>query len=120
MNDPYSNIDDYSARMDENEIDLAAYFKILSIHKWSIIGFAIFITLLTTLVVSSMPPVYEATLTLLIESQEENVVSIEEVYGIPSSIAQHFETQNQVLQSRLLAEKVIDALDIFASRSVCK
>lgn len=112
MNDPSSNINDYNARMDEDEIDLAAYFKILSIHKWSIIGFSIFITLLTTLVVYSMDPVYEATTTILIESQEENVVSIEEVYGIPGAIDEYFETQNQILQSRYLAEKVIDALNI--------
>ena len=112
MNDLHSNINNYTVAPDEDEIDLAAYFKILSIHKWSIIGFAIFATLLTTLVVFSMDPVYESTVTILIESQEENVVSIEEVYGIPGAIDEYFETQNQILQSRYLAEKVIDALKI--------
>jgi len=112
MNDLHSNINNYTVAPDEDEIDLAAYFRILSIHKWSIIGFAIFTTLLTTLVVFSMDPVYEATLTILIESQEENIVSIEEVYGIPGAIDEYFETQNQILQSRYLAEKVIDALKI--------
>ena len=112
MNHPDSNIDNYAVRADEDEIDLAAYFRILSIHKWSIIGFSMFITMLTTLVVFSMDPVYEATMTILIESQEENVVSIEEVYGIPGAIDEYFETQNQILQSRFLAEKVIDALNI--------
>ena len=112
MNDLHSNINNYTVAPDEDEIDLAAYFKILSIHKWSIIGFAIFTTFLTTLVVFSMDPVYEATGTILIESQEENVVSIEEVYGIPGAIDEYFETQNQILQSRFLAEKVIDALKI--------
>ena len=112
MNHPDSNINNYAVREDEDEIDLAAYFRILSIHKWSIIGFSIFITMLTTLVVFSMDPVYEATTTILIESQEENVVSIEEVYGIPGAIDEYFETQNQILQSRYLAEKVIDALNI--------
>jgi len=112
MNHPDSNINNYAVHPDEDEIDLAAYFRILSIHKWSIMGFSIFITLLTTLVVFSMDPVYEATVTILIESQEENIVSIEEVYGIPGAIDEYFETQNQILQSRFLAEKVIDALNI--------
>ena len=112
MNDLHSNINDYTVRLDEDEIDLAAYFRILFIHKWSIIGFSIFFTLLSTLVVFSMDPVYEATVTILIESQEENVVSIEEVYGIPGAIDEYFETQNQILQSRYLAEKVIDKLNI--------
>ncbi len=112
MNDPQSNISNYISHQDEDEIDLANYFRIISAYKWSIIGFSLFVTLLTTLVVSSMDPVYEATLTILIESEEENVVSIEEVYGIPRAIDQYFETQNQILQSRNLAEKVIDALNI--------
>lgn len=112
MNHPHSNIVTHTVRPDEDEIDLAAFFRTLSIHKWSIMGFSIFITLLTTLVVFSIDPVYEASVTILIESQEENVVSIEEVYGIPGAIDEYFETQNQILQSRNLAEKVIDKLKI--------
>jgi polysaccharide biosynthesis transport protein len=96
----------------EDEIDLGEYLRILSTHKWSILGFAIVVTLLTTLVVFSIEPVYEATTTILIESEEENVVSIEEVYGIPGANDEYFETQNQILQSRNLAEKVIDKLKI--------
>jgi polysaccharide biosynthesis transport protein len=97
---------------DEDEINLGEYLHILSTHKWSIIGFAIVMTLLTTLVVFSIEPVYEATATILIESEEENVVSIEEVYGIPGANDEYFETQNQILQSRNIAEKVIDVLKI--------
>ncbi len=97
---------------EEDEINLGEYIRILSIHKWSIIGFAIVITLLTMLVVFSIEPVYEATTTILIESGEENVISIEEVYGIPGANDAYFETQNQILQSRDLAEKVIRVLDI--------
>ena len=66
----------------------------------------------TMLVVFSIEPVYEATATILIESEEENVISIEEVYGIPGANDEYFETQNQILQSRDLAEKVISVLDI--------
>ncbi|RKZ71308.1 MAG: chain-length determining protein, partial [Gammaproteobacteria bacterium] len=112
MNHPHSNIHSSNTRPQDDEIDLAAYFRILSIHKWSIMGFSILFTLLATLVVFSIDPVYEATVTILIESQEENVVSIEEVYGIPGAIDEYFETQNQILQSRNLAEKVIDKLKI--------
>ena len=112
MNDPQSNISNYTSHQDEDEIDLAKYFQIISDHKWSIMGFALFVTLLTMIVVSSMDNIYQSTLTLLIESEAENVVSIDEVYGIPGSIPQYFETQNQILQSRKLAEKVIDVLYI--------
>ena len=91
MNDPESNISNYTSHQDEDEIDLVKYFQIISDHKWSIMGFALFVTLLTMIVVSSMDNIYQSTLTLLIESEAENVVSIDEVYGIPGSIPQYFE-----------------------------
>jgi polysaccharide biosynthesis transport protein len=112
MNDPISNIDNYTAHLDKDEIDLATYFRVISIHKWSIIGFATFITLLTVLYASSLEPIYEATATILIESQEDNLISIEDVYGPTGRYREYFETQNQILKSRHLAEKVIDALNI--------
>jgi len=112
MNDFPQSTNAYSSQHDEDEINLSEYIRILSIHKWSIIGFAIVTTLLVILVVFSIEPVYQATATILIESEEENVISIEEVYGIPGSNDEYFETQNQILQSRDLAEKVISTLDI--------
>ena len=112
MNVPQSDIGDYSSRLDEDEVDLAKYYRIIFAHKWSVMGFSLFVTLLTLLFVSSMDLIYEAKLTILIESEEENIVAIDEVYGIPSSIKQYFETQNLILQSRNLAEKVIDKLNL--------
>jgi succinoglycan biosynthesis transport protein ExoP len=49
---------------------------------------------------------------LLIESQQENVVSIEEVYGLQGGNDEHIQTQNQILQSRELAERVINELGL--------
>ena len=114
MNDQLSNIDNHNVLLDEDKIDLAANFRILYFYKWSIIGFAIFITFLTSLYVSSLVPIYEATATILIETQEDNIIAIEEVYSAQSIFRnrEYFETQNQILKSRLLAEKVIDALNI--------
>lgn len=112
MNDLHTTMHSHSNHIDEDEINLSEYIRILSIHKWSIIGFAIVVTLLAMLIVFSIEPVYEATATILIESEEENVISIEEVYGIPGANDEYFETQNQILQSRDLAEKVISVLDI--------
>lgn len=49
---------------------------------------------------------------MLIESQQENVVSIEEVYGLQGGNDEHIQTQNQILQSRELAERVINELGL--------
>ena len=65
------------------------------------------------LVVFSVDPIYESTATILIESEEKNIISsIEEVYGLPGAQDEYLETQNRILQSRNLSEKVIDKLEI--------
>ena len=67
------------------EIDWRYYWRIINRRKWSIIGLALAVGLLTTLVVFAMTPIYRASTTLLIESQAPNVVSIQEVYGLDAS-----------------------------------
>jgi len=92
---------------DEEVIDLRQYWRTLMRYKWGIVGFSFVVTLLTVLVLLSMKPVYRATATLLIENQNANVVSIEEVYGLESTNQEYFLTQFEILKSRSLAEKVI-------------
>ncbi|MCJ8341131.1 MAG: polysaccharide biosynthesis tyrosine autokinase [Pseudomonadales bacterium] len=90
----------------EEVIDLRQYWRILMSHKWGILGFSTIVTLLTILVVFNITPVYKGTSTLLIESQQTNVVSIQEVYGLDGS-SEYLLTQFEILKSRSLAKKVI-------------
>jgi capsular exopolysaccharide synthesis family protein len=96
---------------DDDEINLSDYLRVLSKYKWSILGFTLVVTLLASLYTFSLVSIYRATATILIETQEENVVSIEEVYGLSTNY-DYFQTQHRILQSRGLSEKVIDALKI--------
>jgi succinoglycan biosynthesis transport protein ExoP len=93
--------------LQDDVIDLRQYWNTIMRHKWGILGFAFVVTLLATLVVFSIAPVYRATATLLIESKQAKVVSIEEVYGLDSSNSEYYLTQFEILKSRKLAEKVI-------------
>jgi succinoglycan biosynthesis transport protein ExoP len=106
MTNPLSN-----ATNDE-VIDLRQYWGIINPNKWGIAGLAAVVVAATVVVVSAMTPVYEATATLLIESEQANVVSIEEVYGIDSSQREYYQTQFEILNSRRLAERVIKDLGI--------
>ena len=103
--------DTNSANQNEEVIDLRQYWRVLMNHKWGILGFSIIVTLLTTLVVFNITPIYKATTTLLIESQQTNVVSIQEVYGLDGS-SEYLLTQFEILKSRSLARKVILKLDL--------
>lgn len=100
------------ADKDEDVIDLTHYFRVINRSKWRILGLAIIVTILVALIVLSMTPIYKATSSLLIESEETNIVSIEQVYGLDASKKEYFETQYEILKSRHIAEKVVDKLDL--------
>src|SRR5437879_13524475 len=80
-----------------DEIDLRQYWSIINRRKWSIIGLALAVGLLTTLVVFAMTPIYRASATLLIESQAPNVVSIQEVYGLDTRSQDYLATQIAIM-----------------------
>lgn len=96
----------------DDEIDLKQYVAVVMRHRWSIIGLALLLSVLAALVAFTLRPVYSATATLLIESKEANVVSIEDVYGLDTSRSEYFQTQFEILKSRELAEAVIRRLDL--------
>ncbi len=93
--------------VNEEVIDLRQYWQTIVRHKWGITGFSAVVTILTVLVVFSMSPIYRATATLLIESQQAKVVSIEEIYGLNSSSSEYYLTQFEIIKSRTIAEDVI-------------
>ena len=88
----------------EEVIDLREYWRVFYSNKWGIFGFASIVTLLTVLVVFNITPVYRGTSTLLIESQQANVVSVQEIYGLDGS-SEYLLTQFEILKSRNLAKK---------------
>ena len=68
--------------------------------------------MLAAFAVFAMTPIYQASATILIESQQANVVSIEQVYGLDTRNLQYFKTQFEILKSRPLVEDVISALQL--------
>jgi polysaccharide biosynthesis transport protein len=95
-----------------DEIDFRHYWNIVWREKLGIIGLAMVVSVMTIVVAYNITPIYRATASLLIESKEANVVSIEEVYGIDSSQREYFATQFEILHSRELAATVIRELGI--------
>lgn len=96
----------------EQEIDLRQYWRIVSRYKWGILGLAVAITALSTLIVFSMKPVYRSTTTLLIEQKQAKVVTIEEVYGLDGANKEYLQTQFEILKSRELASRVVRELKL--------
>jgi capsular exopolysaccharide synthesis family protein len=96
----------------EQEVDLKVYWLIVKRHLWIILGLATMTALLATLIVFEMPPVFQSTASLMIESQQSKVLMMGDVYGMQSVNEKYFETQKEILKSRDLAQKVIDKLKL--------
>lgn len=97
---------------DADVIDFSQYFQVIKRFIWRILGLAFFLTLLVALIVLSLTPQYTAKVSILIESEQTNLLSIEEVYGLDSSRKEYFETQYQILRSRQIAERVVERMQL--------
>ena len=96
----------------EEVIDLTHYWRVFRRHLGRIIALSVVATLLAVLAVMSITPTYRATSTLLIESRDAKILSIEEVYGISSASDEYFQTQFEILKSRELAKRVAMELNL--------
>jgi capsular exopolysaccharide synthesis family protein len=96
----------------EDQFELIEYWRAILRRKWSILGLAIAIAVLASVVVSTIKPVYRATATVLLETGKTKVVSVEEVYGGLSSNREFYQTQAEILKSRELARKVVARLGL--------
>ena len=81
-------------------------------YKWRIIIFSILVTALAILVVLSLPSKYTARATLLIESKQANIISIEEFYGLDTKSQEYYLTQIEILKSDRVSEEVIRRLNL--------
>ncbi|MBF7074884.1 polysaccharide biosynthesis tyrosine autokinase [Glaciecola sp. MH2013] len=98
--------------LDSDIIDFGQYWLTVRRYIWRILALAFSLTLLATLLVLSVTPRYIATTSLLIEAEQANVLSIEEVYGLDSSRKEYFETQYEILRSRQIAKRVVEELQL--------
>ena len=76
------------------------------------LGTAAAVTLLATVAVNLMTPIYQASATLLIENSKRSVVPLEEIYGVPAGSREFFQTQAEFMRSREVGIRVIKALGL--------
>ncbi len=98
--------------LDDETIDFAHYWQVFKRYAGRIILLAILFTVLVGIIVMKMTPQYTASASLLIESQQANVTSIEEVYRTDTTRKEYMQTQYEILQSRQVAERAVEELDL--------
>lgn len=98
--------------MDDDVIDIGRLIRILLAYKWRILGFALALTLLVALYTLTRTPMYRATSSVMLESQQANLVGVEDVYAVNASHMYLVNTQFDILKSRELAERVVRRLKL--------
>lgn len=105
--------------MEENteaQIDMRDYLRVLKTRRWTVISVLALIVLSTAIFSFTAPPIYQATTRLIIEKENPNVVSIQEVMAIDASGTDYYQTQYKIMESRTLAREVIKRLNLHHSQ----
>ncbi len=94
--------------------DLASLFKFLRRYRGGIALVTLAATLVGVLIALSLPPVYRATVTLLIEPRAQRIVQqVQDVYDPTQGVSsEYFATQFELLRSRDIASRVVDKLKL--------
>ena len=93
----------------DGQIHLTDYLKTLNKHRWLIVGVFLATTLTGAVWTFRQTPQYQATATVLIEPEPPKVLNIQDVSQIAPG-ADYYQTQYQMMRSRAVAARVVDAL----------
>ncbi|MBO0614343.1 polysaccharide biosynthesis tyrosine autokinase [Thiothrix fructosivorans] len=100
----------------DDEIDLRQLWDTVRRHKWTIVGIALLIFIIVTIVTLMMPPQYRSTVTLKIDLENSAKVlnyDVEAQSTRPVNDKDFYQTQYELLKSRSLARRVIDQLNLY-------
>ncbi len=91
----------------EEGIPLLYYWQVVLKRKWQVLSIVFLVILPTSIHVSSLVPLFQASATMLIEPKKSKVVSIEDLYGTDTSSQTYLQTQFELMKSRHLVEEVV-------------
>src|SRR5204863_5753107 len=104
------------ASLEAREIgNLVDYLRVLHKRRWTAATAFLIVLATVTTYTFTATSIYEARTRLLIEADGPNVINFVEVVDEQRAKADYYQTQYNILQSRLLARKTIDALQLWDS-----
>lgn len=100
--------------VDDDTINLREYWDIIVKRKWTVMTFFMIVLVSVMTATFLMTPVYRASLTLQIDRQEAKVLEYQAVTPTEmlSDAREFYQTQYELLQSRALAQRVINELNL--------
>ena len=99
----------------EQQVDLREYLRVTLKHRWTLI--TVFFVILITVTIHSFTatPIYESTTRIIIDKENPNVVSFDEVMAVDASGTDYYQTQYKIIESRTVARDVIKRLNLAKS-----
>ena len=95
------------------QLDLVRYWRAISRNKWRILALTVLVGLIATLYAYSLPPVYRATATVIVEGSRSKTVSQEELYiSYTGSTRDYYLTQFEIIRSREFAERLVRVMGL--------
>ncbi len=96
------------SRPEIESLDLVRYWRAIARNKWRIIALVVLVGLIATLYAYSLPPVYRATATVLVEGSRTKSVTAEDLYvAYNGSTRDYYLTQFEIIKSREFAERLV-------------
>jgi capsular exopolysaccharide synthesis family protein len=92
-------------------IDLRSYWRIITRSKWGIMLIMLVSIVLGGYIAATATPIYEATSKILADPQQPNAAR-DEQYISSALVFLFYETQYEIIQSRAIAETVVDKLNL--------
>jgi succinoglycan biosynthesis transport protein ExoP len=99
----------------EKQIDIRDYLQVTLNRRWTILGVFLLVVLSTAIFSFTATPIYEASVRLIIEKENPNVVSVQEVMTVDASGTDYYQTQYKIIESRSVAREVIERLGLAQS-----
>jgi len=96
----------------EEQIDLRDYLRVLMKRRWTIFTIFMIVVLAVAVHTFTATPLYQATSRVVIEKENPNVVSIQEVMAVDATGSDYYQTQYKIIESRAVARDVINRLDL--------
>jgi exopolysaccharide transport family protein len=94
----------------QEKIDLRDYLRVFLKRRWTIVTVFAVTVLTVAIHAFTATPVYKATTRLIIDKENPNVVSIQEVMAVDASGTDYYQTQYKIIESRTVARDVVRRL----------
>lgn len=93
-------------------VSLRDYVKVLVRRRWAVMTFVAAVVSLTAVFTLTARPIYRATTRIMIEKESPRILNIKDILPMETTGTDFYQTQYKILESRSLARRVIEQLDL--------